>query len=556
MTIRKLYFGDNLEVMRESLDSKSVDLIYLDPPFNSKKNYNVIYKSHKGVSSQSQTMAFVDSWNWNDETSKSVNFLITEADANVGALCTSILNLIGQNGLSAYLIMMLIRLVEMRRILKDTGSIYLHCDPSASHYLKIMMDKVFGMDNFMNEIIWKRTSAHSGTKGWGRIHDVILFYAKSDNFIWNKIYQEYTEDYANKFYNLMDEDGRRFQADNLMAEGLRTGDSSTPWRGVDPSSRGSHWAIRRTFLNDPDIPESTIEALEYLDSIGRIYWPRKGDVPRIIRYLDEMPGGSIQEVITDISPLSSRSKEKLGYPTQKPLALLEIIIQASSNTGGVILDPFCGCGTAIEAAERLNRQWIGIDVTHLAIALVEKRMKDAFRNIEMDVHGTPKDFDAAKDLAERNKYQFQWWACSLVNARPYGDKVKGADKGIDGVIFFIDDLSQIPKKIIVAVKGGQSVTVSMIRDLVGVIEREKAAMGYFITLAEPTKPMLTEAAGAGTYISDGKSCPKVQILTIEKLLNGIQPIKPKDLSVGTQTFKTNQAQAKKRSVNKGNKIFD
>jgi site-specific DNA-methyltransferase (adenine-specific) len=434
--------------------------------------------------------------------------------------------------------MMLIRLVEMRRILKDTGAIFLHCDPSASHYLKILMDKVFGPENYRNEIVWKRTSAHSDARrGLASVHDAILFYSASKSFKANPVYQNYDESYVLKRYCHQDADGRPYMDSPLTAKGLSGGGYRYEYKGVS------------------DIWRVSLESMKQLDQDGLLYFTSTAGIRRK-KYLDDMKGLPLSDVWTDIPPVNSQAAERLGYPTQKPLALLERVINMASNPGDIIMDPFCGCGTAVEAAEKLSRQWIGIDITHLAIALAEKRMKDAFRDIGMEILGTPKDFDAAKNLAERDKYQFQWWACSLVNARPYGDKLKGADKGIDGVIFFIDDPSRIPKKIIVSVKGGQSVTVSMIRDLVGVIEREKASMGYFVTLAEPTKPMLTEAAGAGTYISDGKSCPKVQILTIEKLLNGIQPIKPKDLSVGTQTFKKNPAQAQKQSVNKGNKIFD
>jgi site-specific DNA-methyltransferase (adenine-specific) len=291
-----------------------------------------------------------------------------------------------------------------------------------------------------------------------------------------------------------------------------------------------------------------IETMRRLDGEGRLFFTKTGGI-RVKRYLDEMKGLPVPDIWTDIPPINSQAAERLGYPTQKPLALLERIIQASSNPGDVVMDPFCGCGTAIEAAEGLGRQWIGIDVTHLAITLVEKRMKDAFREIKMDVIGTPKDLAAAQDLADRDKYQFQWWACSLVGAQPYNDKKKGTDGGVDGLIFFSDDGSVKPKKIIVSVKGGLKVDVKMIRDLRGVMEREKAEMAYFVTLSEPTKPMTVEAASAGTYVSGGNPFPRVQILTIESLLAGILPKRPQDFSLGSKTFKKNPVKIREAKSN-------
>lgn len=282
------------------------------------------------------------------------------------------------------------------------------------------------------------------------------------------------------------------------------------------------------------------ERLESLDAQGLIYWPSKsGGVPGFKRYLLESSGSGIQDIITDIPPLSAKAAERLGYPTQKPVALLERIIQASSNPGDVVLDPFCGCGTAVHAAQKLGRAWIGIDITHLAITLVEKRLKDAFPGLAFSIHGTPKDLDGARNLAQRDKYQFQWWACSLVNAQPYQGKKKGADGGIDGLIYFQDDRGPA-QKIVVSIKGGETVSVPMVRDLRAVVEREKAALGLLVTLAPPTQPMRTEAAGCGFYASPSfpdQRYPKLQLLTVSGLLEGSErPVFP-DLSGGGQTFK-------------------
>jgi len=400
---------------------------------------------------------------------------------------------------------------------------------------------VFGAENYRSEIVWKRSGSHGGSKRWGPLHDTIFFYSKSSNFTWNKVFEKYDDSYLEKFYRFSDKRGR-YRLVTLTGAGTRTGDSGKSWRGVNPTSVGRHWAVPlsalSTITDEQTIKKlSTQEKLDLLDSAGLIYWPPKGSVPQQKRYLDEAEGVSIQDVITDILPISSQAAERMGYPTQKPLALLERIINASSNPGDIVLDPFCGCGTAVEAAQKLDRQWIGIDITSLAISLIEKRLRDRFPGIQFEVIGTPKDLEGARDLALRDKYQFQWWACSLVNAQPYQGKKKGADSGIDGLIFFQDELNSV-KKIIVSVKGGESVSVSQIRDLKGTVDREKAAIGIFVTLAEPTRPMQTEAVSAGYYDSPlGTSYPKIQILTIEGLLSGQQNAEYPDLARGGLTFK-------------------
>ena len=289
------------------------------------------------------------------------------------------------------------------------------------------------------------------------------------------------------------------------------------------------------------MPES--KAKQWINE-GRIEIPRTGKIPAYKRYLDEMPGMVIPNLWADIPPINSQGKEGLGYPTQKPLALLERIIEASSNKGDIVLDPFCGCGTAVHAAQKLGRDWIGIDITHLSISLIVKRMKDAFPGISFDVHGTPKDYEGARDLALRDKYQFQWWACSLVGAQPYQGKKKGADGGTDGVIFFQDDETGA-KKIIVSVKGGGNVGVSQIRDLKGTVEREKAAIGIFVTLSPPTEPMIKEAVTAGFYDSPKGEVPKIQILTVEGLISGSERPQYYDISSGAHNFKKAKKEGKK-----------
>ena len=405
----------------------------------------------------------------------------------------------------AYLTMMAQRMVELHRVLKPTGSIYLHCDPTASHYLKLLLDAVFGPENFRNEIVWKRTGSHGGAKRWGPVHDVILFYSASNNIKWNRSFQRYSLEYINDYYRYEDKRGK-FRLVTLTGAGTRTGDSGKEWRGVDPTESGRHWAVplnslQNAYPNRTDLDDlSTQDKLDLLDDAGLIHWPPRGRVPQQKRYIDEGEGVPIQDIISDINPIGAQARERLGYPTQKPEALLERIINASSNEGDVVLDPFCGCGTAVAAAERLNRRWIGIDITHLAITLIRHRMYDSFGEDlkPYEVVGEPKDLFSAESLAIQDRYQFEWWALGLVDARPARDRKKGADAGIDGFINFFDDNSGKPKRIVVQVKSG-NVQRNQIATLKSDMEREKADLALFVTLKPPTGPMVNEALGAGFY---------------------------------------------------------
>lgn len=525
--MKKLFYGDNLQVLRDSIGDETVDLIYLDPPFNSKADYNVLFSTPKGERSEAQITAFEDTWEWGTESARYLEQL-KFTNGELAELLDLLVRTLGKNSLSAYLVMMAIRLVELHRVLKPTGSLYLHCDPTASHYLKLILDIIFEPSNFKNEIIWQRTNVHSDSKTWSKINDTIYFYTKSQNFIWNPIYTNHSEKYISTKYRYTDSDGRIYRLDNMTS----------------PSPRPNMMYEWKGFLSPPNGWRYSKETMERLDSENRIWYPESKDRrPQLKRYLDEMKGTLIGNVWTDIPPINSQAKERLGYPTQKPLALLERILEASSNPGDIVLDPFCGCGTAVHAAERLGRSWVGIDITHLAIALIEKRLRDAFPGIEFLVEGTPQDLEGARDLANRDKYQFQYWACSLVNAQPYKGKKKGADGGIDGQIFFSDMESPskktpVIKKIIVSVKGGQNISLTMLKDLIATVEGNKAAMGLFVTLASPTKPMIKEAASAGFYkAGNGRDYPKIQILTIEGLLNGTERPEYFDMNLGGLNFK-------------------
>ena len=506
---KTLYYGDNLSVLRDRIPNESVDLVYLDPPFNSNASYNVLFKEHSGEESPAQIKAFTDTWEWTLESERTFEqeiILNPTTPHNVKDMIEAFRQFIGSNAMMAYLVMMTPRLVELRRVLKTTGSIYLHCDPTASHYLKILMDAIFGPHNFKNEIVWKRSSAHSDAKACGRTHDIILLYAKdSSKFTWNKQYQSYDPQYIKSHYRNKTDDGRIYRTDNLTATSLSGGGYEYEWNHVTRIWR---------------CPRSTMERLH---KEGRIRYTRNG-VAEYIRYLDEMPGVPLQDLWTDIPPINSQSKERLGYPTQKPQILLERIIVASSKEGDVVLDPFCGCGTAVAGAEKLKRQWIGIDITHLAVALMKSRLKTAFGIVpgkDYEVVGEPVDVGSARALAEQDRYQFQFWAMSLLEAFPREQFKRGADRGIDGLVYFIDGPRRTTNKAVVQVKSGK-VSSPHIRDLKGTVEREKAAMGLFITLEEPTRDMRTEAVSAGFYRSDvwQTDYPKIQIRTVGELLQG------------------------------------
>jgi site-specific DNA-methyltransferase (adenine-specific) len=545
----RLYFGDNLPVLR-TFPAESVDLIYLDPPFNSAANYNVLFKTQKGHESTAQIEAFEDTWHWNSQAEIEFKEIVLFSNPEVSEMMQALRKFLGANDMMAYLVMMANRLFELRRVLRPTGSLYLHCDPTASHYLKIVLDGIFGKENFRNEIIWQRTSSHNRAKRWGPIHDTIFFYSKTDDFVWNRVVQELDAEYVKKFYRFKDDKGQ-YRSDNLTGPGVRFGDSGQVWKGIDPTEKKRHWepppdrALPEWFVFPEGYAEKSVtERLDVLDEQGLIFWPQKtSGVPGFKRYMLETSGAVIQDIVTDIPPLSPHAAEKIGYPTQKPVALLERIIQASSNEGDTVLDPFCGCGTAVHAAQKLKRQWIGIDITHLAITLIEKRMQEAFPGIVFDVHGTPKDLAGARDLALRDKYQFQWWALSLVNAQPFQGRKKGADGGIDGLIYFSED-GEAFSKAIVSVKGGGNVNVAMVRDLAHVVAREKAAIGLFVTLEAPTRPMRTEAIQEGFYRHPltGREFAKIQILSIKGLLDGTEKASHPDSS--GITFKKIKAEDK------------
>lgn len=532
VTGNRLFFGDNLPVLRDRIAPESVDLVYLDPPFNSNATYSLLFKEPTGEAAKAQAEAFRDTWEWSEAAAESYDDVM-RASGDIALALKGMKSYIGQNAVMAYLAMMAARLLELRDVLKDTGSLYLHCDPTASHYLKILLDAIFGHENFRNEIVWKRTGSHNSAKRFGPVHDVIFYYTKSAAAIWNTLRQDYTDEYKKKFGKVDAATGEAFQDVALTGPGTRTGPSGTAWRGFNPTEQGRHWQpasylyskyeqVTGGNLADFDF----LDRLDELDRVGLIYWPKNDGFPRYKQFLSDAPGVPLKDVWTDIDAINSQAQERLGYPTQKPLSLLERIIRASSNPGDVVLDPFCGCGTTVEAAERLGRQWIGIDVTHYAITLIEARLRAKHAEAKFKVFGRPEDLAGARDLARRDKHQFQWWAAWRVGAQTYREEKMGADRGIDGNILFKNG-PYGDGRIIISVKGGENVGVQMVRDLRGVIEREEAEMGIFVCLAEPTAAMLKEARDSGYVAKSAHGrLPRIQILTVENMLAGHMPKMP------------------------------
>jgi DNA modification methylase len=533
-TPNTLYYGDNLTIMREKMDKLGkVDLIYLDPPFKSDAGYNLLYHKYTERPVPEQAEAFKDTWELDAaklELARTMPVFMKQYDVPnyfVEFWRLWMNGLIDANPqLLAYLTYMVQRIVVMKGILKPTGSIYLHCDPTASHYIKIMMDAIFGHNNFRNEIIWKRTGSHGGSRRWGPIHDTIFFYTKTDKYTWNKVFQKYDPEYLKQFYRFSDERGQ-YRLVTLTGAGTRTGDSGKPWRGTDPTLSGRHWAVpmkalRAAYPNKELAGMTTQAKLDLLDEAGLIYWPTRGSVPQQKRYEDENPGVPLQDIITDIGPLSSQSEERLGYQTQKPTVLLDRIIQASSNPGDVVFDPFCGCGTTIYSAVKNNRRWVGCDIAILPIRLVRERLTEVYRQVEgvnFEIDGIPASVEQAALLAKHDPMQFQHWFVEKVDGFPMQKKV--ADRGIDGRVYFevIDGGKSILKEVILSVKGG-NLRPSDVRDLRGVMAREGAPMAALLTLHEPTKAMRNEAASAGLYEYKGLRYERMQILSVRDVIEG------------------------------------
>ncbi|HEV2316683.1 MAG TPA: DNA methyltransferase [Thermoplasmata archaeon] len=552
-----LYYGDNLQILRNSeyFPSQSVDLVYLDPPFNSNQDYNVLFAEQDGSRSAAQIRAFGDTWKW-DSVARHTYDETVDAGGKAAEALGAFHALVGESDMLAYLSMMAPRLVELRRVLRPTGSIYLHCDPTASHYLKLLLDAIFGPVNFRNEIVWRRTAAHNDPGRLGRVHDAILFYSKTPDFKWNPPKVRRSEESIEASFKYAEgpppdkevitiasgqdppSGYRRFQTVTMRSPHPRP-NLTYDYKGYKPHPNG--WSISR-------------EIMERYDREGRLHFPSSPDgAIRLRMYLDESPDVPVQDIWTDIRKLEAVSAERLGYPTQKPEALLERIIAESSEPGDTVLDPFCGCGTTVAAAQNLGRRWIGIDITHLAITLIRSRLRDAYGDrVSYKVVGEPEDERGAEALRDLDRYQFQWWALGRIGARPVAEeRKKGADSGVDGKLFFREKAGGSVKTIVIQVKSG-SLKLSEVRDFAHVITREKAQIGVLLTLDEPSREMRTEAAGMGYYkpeyrLSQDDKYDKYQILTIRELFEGKQPAYPPFRNV---TFKPAPAAPVSRSRGK------
>jgi len=510
-----LYYGDNLEVLRKYFPDNCIDLVYLDPPFNSKADYNILFKESTGEESVAQIQAFSDFWHWDKMAEKT--YLEIQEDPKLTDMIQFLHAHLGRNDMMAYLVMMTIRLRELHRVLRSTGSLFLHCDTTASHYLKLVLDSIFEPQNFHNEIVWKRFNFHADAKRFGKVADRILFYSKSGDYKFSRQMAPYKKVYIESKFKYTDENGRRFRLSDLNP----------------PANRGPVYefhGVTRAW-------RFTKEKMLKLEKDGRIY--TKSRVPQLKRYLDELEargGAAVHEIWDDIPAINSQAKERIGFQTQKPTKLLERIIEASTGEGDLVVDPFCGCGTTIMASQMLKRRWIGIDITHLAISLIRSRLKEIHvqANKDYKIVGEPADFESARELAETNPYQFQWWALSLIDARPAGqtnenqEGKKGADKGIDGWLTFRETDNLNLKRIVVQVKGGAHIGAQIVRDLLGTVQAAKSAMGILITLYEPTEQMKQAVMEAEYYESPtwGHKYPKIQILTIPELLKGSKPVLP------------------------------
>jgi DNA modification methylase len=524
-----LYYGDNLEILRDHIPAGSIDVVYLDPPFNSNRSYNVIFKDESGRHSDAQIMAFEDTWSWGDQASAHYEYL-TNTDFQrrrvappVSSIIAALRTAIGKSPMMAYLVEMTVRLVELHHVLKPSGSLYLHCDAAASHYLRVILDAIFSPRNFRNEIIWKRSSAHSdtgqGARHYGKVSDTILFYAKSQANIWNQQYQAYEAEYIARDYRRQDPDGRRYRISDLSGPGgAAKGNPYFEFLGVT-----RHWRYSK-------------ERMEELYRQGRIIQTRPGAVPQYKRYLDEMPGMPVQNIWADIPVVNNRSKEYLGYPTQKPLALLERIIRSSSHPGDVVLDPFCGCGTALAAAQRLGRRWVGIDITILAIAVIKARLQRQFPVLDdIPIKGVPTELEGARQLVRQRdgRREFELWALIQIGALPAsGHEGRGPDQGIDGRFTFTEHDGKM-RTALVSVKSGH-VQPRDLYELRGVMAREGAVMGILITLEEPSRRMRREADEAGSYASPlrRRIYPLLQIVTVKELLKRKKPQVPTQVLPG------------------------
>ena len=557
---RQLYYGDNLEVMRDHLPDESVDLVYLDPPFKSNADYNVLFKAGGLKPDEAQMTVFKDTWTWDEAANHALSEVQDLENVQLVNLINALEDALSKTPMMAYLVMMAIRLHEIRRVMKPTAAMYLHCDPTASHYLKVILDSIFGPQNYLNEIVWRRTGSHNKANRFGPIHDIIHMYRKSDAYKHRPIFRPYSKGHVESYFKNTDSRGK-YWTNSIHGKGIRNGESGKPWRGYDPTAAGRHWAVPSDLVEmlgiDPDLPQH--EKLEAMAKKQVIDFPEvsSGSLPTYRQYLNRSPGLLIQDIWAyqphtrgvlhnspdaideDVRWLTAQGDdERLGYPTQKPVGLLTRIIEASTKKDDVVLDPFCGCGTTVEAAEHLGRQWIGIDISPFAIQLIRKvRIESKFPKLkygtDFKIEGLPTTLEGAKLLAEQDKIKkaFEIWCVSTLDGYP--NEKKGADKGIDGRIKFRPDgMKGKAKYAVVSVKGGK-LKADDIRAFMAVVKREqKTSMGFgvFVCLYDPTPKMRADAASVPpiTVKSEVASVKysAIQIITVEDMLKGERPKLP------------------------------
>ena len=521
--LNTLYYGDNLDNLRKKIKDDTVDLCYIDPPFNSKRDYNQIY-NNIGTEDPAQAQAFTDTWVWDSIAAAGFREILENGYGRFTPQAVDLIKalraVLGEGSLLAYLVSLTLRVTEIQRVLKPTGCLYLHCDPTASHYLKLILDAIFcakGGD-YLNEIIWKRTNARSTEGKWPRVHDVIFFYSKSKNFHFLPL--KVAADKAKLPHTLITVGGVKYQTYDLTGAGVtHDGESGKPWKGFNPASFGRHWA------------NSEAQREEW-DAKGLIHWAKAGAAGGFPRRRDEMPfipedrQVTMADVWTDVDRINQSAKERLGYPTQKPLALLERIIMASTKEGDLVLDAYCGCGTTIDAAQKLKRRWIGMDITYQSIAVVLRRLEKTYGKAFVETvaqNGIPKDMKSASALAhkkdDRLRKEFEKWAVlTYTNNRAVINEKKGADAGIDARAYFMTGKTD-NAKIIFQVKSG-GVKRGDIATLRGDMGREKAALAVMITLENPSSPMLHEAKVAGTYRHEtmGREYDQISIVTVQEIV--------------------------------------
>ena len=518
--MNRLFYGDNLPVLREHVADESVDLVYLDPPFNSNRSYSVIFGKKISDDANAQIQALDDTWHWTPETDRLYRDILVWTNTDVADAMEAFRRLLGESDAMAYLVMMAPRLYELRRVLKPTGSLVLHCDPTMSHYLKVLLDSMFGAENLRNEIIWQRT----GSKGLQTVrlasnHDVLLVYGKTAKATWNKDAAFISYDLSDlpaktaaKYSNIEPGTGRRYELKDL----------------TNPNPDRPN--LTYEFLGVTKVWRWTKERMQKAYDEGLVVQTAPGRVPRVKKYLDEQKGLPIGDVWSDIPPLNSQAAERLGYPTQKPLALLERLLSLMTNPGDVVLDPFCGCGTTVDAAQKLGRRWIGIDITYISVDLIIKRLMATHGQSvmdEVDVDGIPYDIQSAQSLFDRSPFDFERWAVSMLHAQPNEKQV--GDKGIDGVRRFMLDNSRVGKAL-VSVKGGKNVQPTFVRDLAGTVAQARdAQLGVLITLNDELTrgaQQVIDTSGVWTHPANGQDFPVLQHISVREMLAGKRPNLP------------------------------